>query len=131
MTSASPTLLFATVGFGLPSVITTACPSTTKTHPSYVAAAVSALRSLVVSHSLVTVEDSPAIPSVAMPGSMTAPVIGKELLSTLASAPLRRQGKAPPVDAFTGEHPDIRFEDWLPTLDGASLWNGWSNLQAI
>ena len=24
--------------------------------------------------------------------------------------------KAPPVDAFTGVDPEIRFEDWLPTL---------------
>ena len=39
--------------------------------------------------------------------------------------PLRR-GKAPPVDAFTGENAEIRFEDWLPTLERAASWNGWS-----
>ena len=27
-----------------------------------------------------------------------------------------RRGKAPPVDSFDGENADIRFEDWLPTL---------------
>ena len=33
----------------------------------------------------------------------------------------RRQGKAPPpVDPFTGEDPEMRFEDWLPSLDRAA-----------
>ena len=29
----------------------------------------------------------------------------------------RRTGKAPPVDPFTGDNSDIRFEDWLPSLE--------------
>lgn len=37
----------------------------------------------------------------------------------------RRRGKAPPVDAFTGEDPGVRFEDWLPSLRRAATWNGW------
>ena len=36
---------------------------------------------------------------------------------------LRRKGKAPPVDPFTGENPDIMLDDWLPSLDRASEWN--------
>ena len=40
---------------------------------------------------------------------------------------MRRRGKAPPVDSFTGEDPEIRLEDWLPALQRASEWNGWSN----
>ena len=36
------------------------------------------------------------------------------------------RGKAPPVDSFNGESPDIPFEDWLPALQRAAEWNGWS-----
>ena len=28
---------------------------------------------------------------------------------------VRRRGKAPPADTFTGEDADLRFDDWLPT----------------
>ena len=28
----------------------------------------------------------------------------------------KRCGKVPPVDTFTGEDPELRFEDWLPAL---------------
>ena len=38
----------------------------------------------------------------------------------------RRQGKAPPIDSFTGEDPEMRFEDWLPSLDRAAEWNQWT-----
>ena len=37
-----------------------------------------------------------------------------------------RQGKAPPVDPFTGEDPGVQLDDWLPALERASEWNGWS-----
>ena len=36
------------------------------------------------------------------------------------------QGKAPPVDAFTGEDPECRLDDWVPTLKRAADWNGWA-----
>ena len=35
-------------------------------------------------------------------------------------------GRAPPVDKFTGEDPSVRLDDWLPGLNRASRWNGWS-----
>ena len=35
-------------------------------------------------------------------------------------------GKAPPVDSFTGENPEVRLDDWLPTLERASTWNEWT-----
>ena len=38
----------------------------------------------------------------------------------------RRQGKAPPIDSFTGEDPEMRFEDWLLSLDRAAEWNQWT-----
>ena len=37
-----------------------------------------------------------------------------------------RRGRAPPVDKFTGEDPLVRLDDWLPGLNQASSWNGWS-----
>ena len=40
--------------------------------------------------------------------------------------PMRqRRGKAPPVDAFTGENPEVRLDDWLPALQRAAEWNIW------
>ena len=39
--------------------------------------------------------------------------------------PTQSHGKAPPVDSFTAEDPEIRFDDWLPMLDRAAIWNGW------
>ena len=38
-----------------------------------------------------------------------------------------RQGKAPPVDPFRGNDPEIRLDDWLPTLERAAVWNSWSD----
>ena len=37
-----------------------------------------------------------------------------------------RRGKAPPVDPFTGEDPECRLDDWLPTLSRAADWNSWT-----
>ena len=37
-----------------------------------------------------------------------------------------RRGKAPPVDPFTGEEPEIRLDDWLPSLERAATWNEWT-----
>ena len=39
-----------------------------------------------------------------------------------------RKGKAPPVDAFTGESLDVMWEDWIPTLE---RWNGWSDEEKL
>lgn len=44
------------------------------------------------------------------------------------SSPVRtvRRGKAPPVDLFTGENPEVILDDWLPSLTWPSEWNGWT-----
>ena len=42
-----------------------------------------------------------------------------------------RRGKAPPVDNFTGEDSAVRWEDWLPTLERAATWNGWSDEESL
>ena len=48
------------------------------------------------------------------------------LLSEAGAVFQGRQDKAPPVDPFKGSDPELRFEDWLPTLERAATWNGWS-----
>ena len=40
-------------------------------------------------------------------------------------APLRR-GKAPPVSEFSGEDLECQLDDWLPSLQRASVWNAWA-----
>ena len=42
-----------------------------------------------------------------------------------------RRGKAPPIDLFTGESAELRFEDWLPSLERAAVWNNWSELERL
>ena len=42
-----------------------------------------------------------------------------------------RKGKAPSVDPFTGEDPEVRFVDWLPTLTRASQWNEWTPEESL
>ena len=49
----------------------------------------------------------------------------------VASVHVKRQGKAPPVDSFSGESTELRFEDWLPSLERASTWNGWSEQEKL
>ena len=48
--------------------------------------------------------------------------------ASLRDVPLSqgRRGKAPPVDPFKASDPEVRFDDWLPTLERAANWNGWS-----
>ena len=38
-----------------------------------------------------------------------------------------RRGKAPPILPFSGESFDMQLDDWLPSLERASTWNGWSD----
>ena len=47
-------------------------------------------------------------------------------LVTPAETTMQRQGKAPTIDPFTGENSEIRFDDWLPTLERAAAWNNWT-----
>ena len=36
------------------------------------------------------------------------------------------QGKAPPVDPFTGEDVTSTLDNWLPSLQTAATWYGWT-----
>ena len=42
-----------------------------------------------------------------------------------------RRGKAPPIDAFTGENPEITLDDWLLSLNRAATWNAWSGNELL
>ena len=37
----------------------------------------------------------------------------------------QRQGKAPPIESFSGEASGVLLDDWLPSLERAAAWNGW------
>ena len=41
------------------------------------------------------------------------------------------KGRAPPVDSFSGGSLDVFWEDWIPTLERAVLWNGWSDEELL
>ena len=43
---------------------------------------------------------------------------------------IQRWGKAPPVDPFTAENEEMRFDDWILTLERAAAWNNWSEEDA-
>ena len=45
--------------------------------------------------------------------------------------PIQRRGKAPPVDPFTAENKEMRFDDWIPTLERAAAWNNWSEEEKL
>ena len=51
--------------------------------------------------------------------------------ATLSDAAVQHRGKAPPIDAFTREDAEIRFDDWLPTLERAATWNNWAESEAL
>ena len=46
--------------------------------------------------------------------------------STNASESRPCRGKAPPVDSFTGEDLASTLHNWLPSLQTAATWYGWS-----
>ena len=43
----------------------------------------------------------------------------------------RRHGRAPPVDPFTGEDPEVRLEDWIPSLRRVADWNEWTEEELL
>ena len=53
------------------------------------------------------------------------------VLSEASTISHGRRGKAPPVDAYTGSDPELRFEDWLPTLERTAKWNNWSGEEKL
>ena len=41
------------------------------------------------------------------------------------------RGKAPPIDPYTEEDPEVRMDDWLPALKRAVSWNDWSEVETL
>ena len=41
------------------------------------------------------------------------------------------RGKAPPIDPFSGENPEVIIEEWLPSLQRAADWNEWSEPEIL
>ena len=52
-------------------------------------------------------------------------------LAPVTSGVAPRRGKAPPIDPFSGENTEFRFEDWLPSLERAATWNEWSDEEKL
>ena len=44
---------------------------------------------------------------------------------------ISRRGKAPPIDPFTAENIRITFDDWLPILERAAVWNEWTPEESL
>ena len=42
-----------------------------------------------------------------------------------------RRGKAPPIDPYTAEDVRITFDDWLPILEQAAVWNEWTPEESL
>ena len=52
-------------------------------------------------------------------------------LAPITSGVVPRRVKVPPIDPFSGENTEFCFEDWLPSLEHAVTWNGWSDNEKL
>ena len=50
---------------------------------------------------------------------------------TTCGASGSRRGKAPPVSPFSGDDGVTHFDDWLLSLERASLWNTWTDEEKL
>ena len=51
--------------------------------------------------------------------------------STVPASTRSRVGKAPPIDSFSGDSHEVLFDDWLPSLERAATWNGWTEEEKL
>ena len=69
-------------------------------------------------------------PSPPPPSSSSGSNVSKS--GNMHNGPLgQRRGRAPPVDPFWGDKEDLTFEDWLPTLERAAQWYGWTRPETL
>ena len=61
----------------------------------------------------------------------TVHLVPPPAISSAASHTSLRRGKAPPVDTFDGENGETSFDDWLPALERAVVWNAWSDTESL
>jgi hypothetical protein len=76
---------------------------------------------------------SPSSPRDPSPGGLShhSTPVSEPSPVTVPTTRTARRGKAPPVDPFTGENPEVRLDDWLPSLQRAATWNGWSEEEQV
>lgn len=55
---------------------------------------------------------------------------GSPQFRATATRPSHR-GCAPPIDPFTGGDMNVRLEDWVPALERAAQWNGWTESEQL
>ena len=42
-----------------------------------------------------------------------------------------RRGRAPPISLFSGEDAELRLDYWLPSMERAKAWNGWTTEECL
>ena len=57
--------------------------------------------------------------------------VDQRKLTADGHACIPRHGKAPPIDSFTAEDIGIKFDDWLPILERAAIWNEWTPEESL
>ena len=68
---------------------------------------------------------------VATAGISTTQTTTSSLQSEVNTATQGRRGKALPVDSYNGSDPEVRFDNWMPTLEWAAHWNNWSDEEQL
>ena len=63
--------------------------------------------------------------------SESGEIIGSTHSDHSSTSTQQRRGRAPPIEFFSGENPAIAVDDWLPSLEHASSWNGWSTSEKL
>ena len=90
-----------------------------------------------VRRTVVTPTTTPLSPTTTPLSLTTTPLLpGRTLVDTTpVSSTARtvtvRRGKAPPVGEFTAEDIEVQLDDWLPSLERASVWNSWSEEERL
>ena len=59
------------------------------------------------------------------------PISPNNSILTSTPATSHHRGKAPPVDPYSAESEDERWDDWLPSFERAAQWNGWTDSDAL
>ena len=86
---------------------------------------------LVTADVMSTTSQTPGLMSLPTSVVSSCPPLLLHIAPAVSMPPVQCCGKAPPVDRFTVEDPQIRFNDWLPTLNRATVWNGWSEEETL
>ena len=64
---------------------------------------------------------------------MLGPVVSSHSLMSKPAIlmPTTRMGKAPPLEPFVGEGADMLYEEWLPSFERVTTWNGWGKAEKL